>query len=61
MARVTPSAMLFIRCREGVSHHPAESAKMADVQMALDVMTDFLLALAKKCRQSPDLSSKHLI
>jgi allantoate deiminase len=61
MAGVTPSAMLFIRCREGISHHPDESAKTADVQLALAVMTDFLLALAKKCGQSPDLSDKHFI
>lgn len=61
MARVTPSAMLFIRCGEGISHHPDESAKAADVQMALDVMSDFLRALAKKCRQSPDSSDKNYI
>jgi len=33
---VTPVAMLFLRCRGGVSHHPDESVKKADVAAALD-------------------------
>ena len=33
---VTPVAMLFLRCRGGVSHHPDESVKKADVSAALD-------------------------
>ncbi|HTY88929.1 MAG TPA: allantoate amidohydrolase [Candidatus Acidoferrum sp.] len=52
MAGITPTAMLFIRCKNGVSHHPDESVKTADVQMALVVMNDFLQSLAKKYRQN---------
>lgn len=48
MARITLSAMLFIRCKKGVSHHPDESIKVQDVQIALEVLNDFLLALGKK-------------
>jgi allantoate deiminase len=48
MAGITPSAMLFIRCRGGISHHPAESVKTRDVQVALDVMNDFLQLLARQ-------------
>ncbi len=48
MARICPVAMLFIRCKGGVSHHPDESVKTGDVQIALDVMVDFLQALAEK-------------
>jgi allantoate deiminase len=48
MAGITPSAMLFIRCKNGISHHPDESVKTRDVQTALEVLNDFLLSLAKK-------------
>ena len=33
---VTPIAMLFLRCRGGVSHHRDEAVKKADVAAALD-------------------------
>ena len=46
MAGLTPTAMLFIRCKNGLSHHPAESVKPADVAVALDVMIDFVRQLA---------------
>jgi allantoate deiminase len=48
MAVITPSAMLFIRCQDGISHHPDESVEINDVQMALDVMNDFLQLLARQ-------------
>jgi allantoate deiminase len=46
MARITPAAMLFIRCRRGISHHPAESVKLADVRVALKVLVEFLELLS---------------
>jgi allantoate deiminase len=48
LAQITPVAMLFIRCKGGVSHNPAESVKAADVRVALRVMSDFLQLLAKE-------------
>ena len=51
MAGITPSAMLFIRCRKGISHHPDESVKMGDVQSAFEVLKNFLLACAEKYRR----------
>jgi allantoate deiminase len=45
MSEITPTAMLFIRCKKGVSHHPDESVKLDDVRVALDVMNDFLIKL----------------
>lgn len=36
VAAVTPIAMLFIRCLDGVSHHPDESVRTEDVAAALD-------------------------
>ncbi|HEX4349039.1 MAG TPA: allantoate amidohydrolase [Verrucomicrobiae bacterium] len=51
MAKITPVAMLFVQCKGGVSHHPDESAKVEDVRVALDVLSDFLLRLAKTHEQ----------
>ncbi len=48
MAGLTPTAMLFIRCKNGVSHHPDESVKPGDVAVALDVMVDFVRQLARQ-------------
>jgi allantoate deiminase len=45
MAKITPVAMLFVRCEGGVSHHPDESVNAADVRIALNTLTDFVLSL----------------
>jgi allantoate deiminase len=47
MAGITPVAMLFIRCKGGISHHPDESVKVQDVQVAFNVLNDFLFQFAK--------------
>jgi allantoate deiminase len=46
-AQVCPAAMLFVRCKGGISHHPAESVTTADVAAALEVMNRAVLALAE--------------
>ena len=46
LAGITPVAMLFVRCKSGISHNPLESAKVGDVRIALRVMNDFLQLLA---------------
>ena len=46
MARITPAAMLFVRCKGGVSHHPDESVSEPDVRVAFGVMDHFLQQLA---------------
>ena len=48
MARVCPAAMLFVRCKGGVSHHPDEAVTTADVAVALDVLTRAVLELARR-------------
>ncbi len=48
VAGIMPVAMLFVRCKGGVSHHPDESVQAGDVRIALDVLTDFVLSLAKE-------------
>ena len=46
MARRWPTAMLFIRCRGGVSHHPDEAVTLDDVTAALTAMWWFVGQLA---------------
>jgi allantoate deiminase len=46
MAAITPVTMLFVRCKEGLSHNPAESASAEDITMAIEVMGEFLQRLA---------------
>ena len=47
MAAITPVAMLFVRCKGGISHHPDESVSVKDVGVAIAVMNDFLRELAR--------------
>jgi allantoate deiminase len=47
-AGVTPVSMLFVRCREGISHNPAESITEADVAVAIEVLDRFVAALARE-------------
>ncbi|MDQ3705338.1 MAG: allantoate amidohydrolase [Chloroflexota bacterium] len=42
MSQITPIAMLFVRCKGGISHNPAESVEVNDVQVAIEVMSRFL-------------------
>ena len=42
MARVTDTAMLFVRCAGGISHHPDESVSAADVALAIEAATRFV-------------------
>jgi len=51
MSSLTPVAMLLVRCRDGLSHHPDEYASPQDLAVALAVMTDFLERLAKDHRE----------
>jgi allantoate deiminase len=44
--RVIPFAMLFVRCRGGVSHNPAEFATAGDIDIAARVLSTFLDGIA---------------
>ena len=44
---MTPFCMLFVRCKEGISHNPAESVEREDVAIAIDVMCGFLGLVAR--------------
>lgn len=42
MIALCPIAMLFVRCRGGISHHPDESITEADADVAVQVLLDAL-------------------
>ncbi len=47
LAAICPVAMLFVRCRAGLSHHPGESVKPGDVTKAVAALRDFVLRLGR--------------
>ncbi|HEY0070197.1 MAG TPA: allantoate amidohydrolase [Chloroflexia bacterium] len=42
MSEITPVAMLFVRCKGGISHNPAEAVAVEDVRVAIEVLGRFL-------------------
>jgi allantoate deiminase len=47
VSHIAPIGMLFVRCRGGISHNPAESVNVEDVGVAIDVLNRFVELLAK--------------
>jgi allantoate deiminase len=45
VARVCPTSMLAVRCREGLSHHPDEFVSEADCRLALKALVDAVIRL----------------
>ncbi len=45
ISKICPIAMLFIRCRKGLSHHPDEYASPEDIGTGIAVLTHFLKSL----------------
>jgi acetylornithine deacetylase/succinyl-diaminopimelate desuccinylase-like protein len=41
-----PSAMVFVPCRDGISHSPLEEAKPADAALAVEIILTAIRALA---------------
>ncbi|MCW0982658.1 Zn-dependent hydrolase [Agrobacterium sp. BT-220-3] len=48
MARLCPSAMLFVPCRDGRSHCPEEWADAADLALAAEVLANTIMELDRK-------------
>jgi allantoate deiminase len=48
IANIAPVAMLFVRCRGGVSHHPDEFTSVEDIRIAFKVLVDFVLSLSHR-------------
>jgi N-carbamoyl-L-amino-acid hydrolase len=47
LARIAPAGMIFIPCRGGVSHNPAEHASLDAICAGMDVLTETLRELAQ--------------
>ncbi|CAK9785201.1 amidase [Cutaneotrichosporon oleaginosum] len=47
-ARTCPTAMCFIRCRDGISHHPSEYATPEDIAVGTEVLLQAVLAYERK-------------
>jgi hydantoinase/carbamoylase family amidase len=45
VAERVPSAMVFVPCRDGISHHPAEEADPADAALAAQIILDAITRL----------------
>jgi allantoate deiminase len=42
MSRIAPVTMMFVRCKDGISHNPAESIVVSDVEVAMRVLNRLL-------------------
>jgi allantoate deiminase len=40
--------MLFVRCKEGIGHNPAESVRREDVDVAIEVMRNSLSLVSRR-------------
>jgi allantoate deiminase len=58
MAALTDVALLFVRCKEGISHNPAESVTRKDVAAAIEVLGRFLTLLAEGERSGHETSQE---
>ena len=47
MAHLCPAAMLFVRCKDGVSHNPAESITVEDADIAARVLIEAVRRLTR--------------
>ena len=45
VAERVPSAMVFVPCKDGISHHPAEDANPADAALAAEIILNAIQAL----------------
>jgi allantoate deiminase len=52
MASLAPVAMLFVRCKDGLSHHPEEHVEAEDVCQAIMVLSEFLRRFANGVREA---------
>jgi allantoate deiminase len=51
LGAATDVAMLFVRCFDGISHHPAEHVREVDVAVGLDAYEAAVLAVAEAVEQ----------
>jgi allantoate deiminase len=53
IASVAPVAMLFVSCREGISHHPGEEVSLPDIAASLQVAENFIWQCVEKYQPGP--------
>jgi acetylornithine deacetylase/succinyl-diaminopimelate desuccinylase-like protein len=42
-----PTAMVFVPCKDGISHHPDEDAEPTDAALAAEIILNAIQALAR--------------
>ena len=47
LSQLCPVTMLFVRCRDGLSHHPDEFVQLADIETALRTAVKFIERLGR--------------
>jgi N-carbamoyl-L-amino-acid hydrolase len=47
MSRIAPTGMIFIPCRDGISHRPEEYASPEAIARGTEVLADTLASLAR--------------
>ena len=52
MEDVTPLGMLFVRCKDGISHHPSESIMVQDVEVAMEVLMNAVIDYALETEEA---------
>ena len=48
MAKLCPSGMLFLRCKDGISHNPAESITVADADLGVHALLEAVRGLDRR-------------
>ena len=48
MARHCPSGMIFLRCKDGISHNPAESITLADTDLGVRALLEAVRRLDRR-------------
>ena len=50
MAKHCPSGMIFLRCKDGISHNPAESITVADADLGVVALLETVRRLDTRLR-----------
>lgn len=58
MAQKWPSGLIFIPCKDGLSHHPNEHASLKDLQLGVDIIARFLKLEAGGMNESTSRGSR---
>lgn len=61
LSELTDIAMLFVRCRGGISHHPSESVTASDVAVAIKVLERFLQLLSNAVSSDGSWNEENLM